>query len=81
MNVYEKALNKWGKDLQLIMGIEEMAELTKALIKDIRGKPNYDNILEEIADVEIMLTQLKCIYGDITDIKRKKLTRLAKMLE
>lgn len=79
-NVYQAALDEWGKDLQVIMAIEEMAELTQALTKDLRGIPDSDNILEEMADVEIMLTQLKIVYGDTKDIKEKKLLRLAKML-
>ena len=42
--------------------IEEMAELTQALCKRLRGKDNLDNIAEEMSDVVMMLqvTQ-KCI--------------------
>lgn len=35
--------------------IEEMAELTQALCKRLRGKDNLDNIAEEMSDVLMML--------------------------
>ena len=60
------------------MAIEEMSELTKALLKDRRAEKspetwNYErtrkNIFEEIADVIIMLTQLIMIYGGREEIQ------------
>lgn len=38
------------------------------------------NILEEMADVQIMLNQLQLIYGDCTDWEIQKLERLAERL-
>jgi hypothetical protein len=75
--LYTKALEKWG-DQQYIILFEEMAELTKELTKDLRGKGNTMRILEELADVEICLEQMKVKFGDITDFKAKKLERLRK---
>lgn len=61
-------INKYGKKAQVIQTIEEMSELTKELIKNInRDKDNEKEIIEEIADVTIMLTQLKIIYKIDTD--------------
>ena len=60
--IYQQAIETYGKDAQLKMAIEEMAELTQAICKSFRGKDNLDNIIEEIADVEIMLAQLKIIF-------------------
>jgi hypothetical protein len=54
--IFEKALASFGADNQKIVAIEELA-------KDLRGKVNRENIIEEIADVEIMLAQLKIIYS------------------
>ena len=82
--IYQMAISKWGKELQIIMGIEEMAELTKELVKSLRGKDNRENIIEEIADVEIMIGQLKRLFvvgNDLTTIRRKKMLRLEKMLQ
>lgn len=63
MTVFEKAIETYGKDLQKQVAIEEMAELTKEICKDFRGKGNREHILEEIVDVSIMLEQLQIMYG------------------
>ena len=61
--VYQAALRKWGADLQTMMAVEEMSELTKEICKIKRGKMDPDAIADEIADVTIMLEQLREIYG------------------
>ena len=72
------AVRTFGKQSQIIVAIEEMSELTKEITKDIRGKGNIDAISEEIVDVEIMLEQLKIIYGSdrLRAYREKKLNRL-----
>ena len=68
----------FGKEKQIDMCIEEMAELTKELLKDRRGLlPNKSTVLEEMADVQIMLDQMRIIYGPTTDYENTKLARLA----
>jgi NTP pyrophosphatase (non-canonical NTP hydrolase) len=65
--ILQKALQTWGTHAQILIAVEEMSELTKALLKNInRGKNNRDDILEEFVDVLITLEQLKIIYG-LTD--------------
>lgn len=57
-----------------------MSELTKELSQNMRGAMNVHAISEEIADVEIMLEQLKIIYGNramVDRIRAEKLIRLA----
>ena len=61
--VYQAALRKWGVDLQTMMAVEEMTELTKEICKIKRGKMDLDALADEIADVTIMLEQLREIYG------------------
>ena len=61
--VLKKAICKYGKQAQLDVAVEEMAELTKEIIKSKRGASNYHQIVEELADVYIMMTQIKLIYG------------------
>jgi len=82
--VYKGALDKWGAEPQITMVFEEMAELQKELCKDLRGKKVTGNIAEEIADVEIMLNQMKILY-DIEDLvefnKENKLRRLKDRIE
>jgi len=75
--IYEKALKQWGKPMQVVMAIEEMSELTKELTKNLRGKENIIQVCEEIADVEIMLEQLKVIF-DTVQWKDGKTVELAK---
>lgn len=82
--ILKKAIETYGVEVQLIMTFEEMAELTQAICKNLRGRDNLNNVVEEIADVEIMLEQIKLIY-DIeqweVDIQKKaKLIRLAERL-
>lgn len=59
--IYEKLLKRYGKD-QLVVAMEEMSELTKELCKYLRGNGDVGHIIEEIADVEIMLEQLKMFF-------------------
>lgn len=87
--VYSEAIKLWGKPLQSVMCIEEMAELTKVITKRLREDfpesiGSYDALCEEIADVEVMLEQLTFMhgaYGDVRDWKKKKISRLKKMME
>ena len=59
----ERIIDHYGEKAQMIVAIEEMAELTKALTKDMRGSINKDHVTEEMADVYICLEQLKIIHG------------------
>lgn len=61
--VYEQALAAYGERAQVLMVIEEMSELTKEICKHFRGRPNIEELADEVADVTIMLEQLRLIYG------------------
>ena len=78
------AIQVFGPDAQVNVAIEEMAELTDAICKLRRGRRTVENVAEEIADVEIMLEQLRMIYkcSDSVDAwKESKLQRLQKSLD
>lgn len=91
-DVLELAVSVYKKEAQVDMAIEEMSELTKALLKHRRAERSPEawdyektrnNILEEIADVIIMLTQLIMIYGGREIIQQdinEKVDRLEKRL-
>ena len=85
MDIYHRALKTWGKNPQMLQVIEEMSELTKEILKNVnRGKDNVSEIMEETADVEIMLEQLKCCYNintQVADYKKQKLLKIAKRLD
>lgn len=81
--VYRKAIKHWGKDLQLIMIIEEMSELQKEICKYFRNKKDINNISLEMADVEIMLGQLKILFDNhnlVNGYKNQQLNKLKRML-
>ena len=59
IELYKRAINKWGEPSQLLMVIEEMAELTHEITRDLRMDGTNCSIAEELADVEIMLEQLR----------------------
>ena len=79
--LYRKAIKKWGINSQIEMMIEEMAELTVELCHVIRGRGCVGAVEEELADVEIMLEQMKILASSIEKIKEEKLKRLAILLE
>lgn len=83
--VLYKAIKTYGFNAQLDMCIEEMSELTKEICKKKRGKDNRMEIIEEMADVYIMLEQLKFVcdisYEEIQEVAKLKIERLKKRLE
>lgn len=83
--ILTKAIGKYGSSLQLDVAIEEMAELTKELVKNKRGDENRENIMEEVADVFIMLMQIRLIFGigdkELDDVIDKKINRLERNLQ
>ena len=83
-DVYGRAVTYYGESSRLLLTIEEMSELTKELVKRARGRDNMAAISEEIADVEIMLEQLKTLFGNRADVdcwKAKKLQRLIERMD
>ena len=80
----QEAIRLFGKEHQVYVAIEEMAELTKELIKEKRHYNNRDEIIQEIADVEIMMQQLCLIFkcsNEVVNMRRQKIERLKKRLE
>jgi NTP pyrophosphatase (non-canonical NTP hydrolase) len=71
------AIRAYGEKAQEEVAIEECAELIQAISHKHRGREH--NISEEIADVEIMLEQLKIINNcasEVEYIKQQKINRL-----
>ncbi len=87
--IMRQAIETYGVQAQCDVAIEEMAELTKAIVKIRRVADDYgktqaalDNLLEEIADVDIMIDQMKIMWGpkQVEECRRKKLERLNRRL-
>lgn len=83
--IMKKAIDTYGKDMQCMVAIEEMSELIKEISKDKRYANNKEHIIEEIADVSIMLEQLKIIYAidesDIQKVHNAKMKRLREKVQ
>ena len=88
-SIYHQAVEAWGERHQLLKALEELGELQAALARymvvpsgvDMRLYAQIaDHVSEEIADVEIMLCQVKVILGNAQDVltwKNLKRDRLA----
>lgn len=66
-------INTYGTLSQQDIAIEEMAELQKAILKH-RRNPSEEmrqDIIDEIADVQNMLEQLKIIYSCHKDVEER----------
>lgn len=79
----KRAVDTYGIRSQEDVAIEEMSELTKAIIKHRRynSGETMANLLEEIIDVQIMLIQLSLHYGIAGKIFSEKIDRLKKRLD
>ena len=82
--ILKAAIARYGEKAQMIIAMEEMAELTKELSKNLRGDHKEDAIAEEIADVRIMLDHLEIMFdcaGAAALYESAKVERLRKRLE
>ena len=82
--VLHRALDTYGSWAQVVMVFEEMSELQKELCKYLRGRGSFKHIAEEIADVEIMIEQMKMLFfctDDVRNERRRKVERLKERLD
>ncbi|MFV0626841.1 MAG: hypothetical protein ACK5N8_05790 [Alphaproteobacteria bacterium] len=83
--ICQRALDTWGKTAQMSMVFEEMSELQIELLKNInRGKDNIEKIIDECADVNIMLRQVELCYNIKEEVQKRiefKLNRLVGRLD
>ncbi len=70
------ALGRWGEAAQVGQAVEECAELIVALQKNSNRTPTaetLDNIADEIADVEMMLAEMRLTYGISDEMLAKRI--------
>lgn len=80
--IFKSAVYWYGKEAQTDMMIEEMAELTKEIMNERRGRDH--NIAEEMADVWIMLAQMEIMFQNAKEVGRifwEKIARLDQRLK
>lgn len=80
-DTFQTAIDKYGDEMQLTVAIEEMSELTKEICKHYRGEKNLDAISEEMADVYIMLEQMKMIFDNEKYVSHWIYTKVARLRE
>lgn len=82
--VIEEVINRCGKDNQLIVALEELSELSKEITKELRGKGDREHLLEELADVQIMIKQLIYLFDfgkdELFIAEQKKIKRTEERL-
>jgi NTP pyrophosphatase (non-canonical NTP hydrolase) len=72
----QTCLDKWGINAQVGQTVEECAELIVALQKYVNRTPQpgtVENILDEIADVEMMLGQMRLVLGINDEALRERI--------
>ena len=81
--LYKELMETFGYHKQMHVAVEEMAELTNALMKRERGRASDDEVIDEVADVIICMEQLARYFGvdKCVAAKLRKLRRLEARLE
>ena len=85
LEICAAAVKRFGPRDQILKAIEELAELQRALARysaKWMDERSVANVHEEVADVEIMMAQLRLIFDEteIDDWEDSKLERLAMMV-
>lgn len=77
------ALEHYGVHSQIVKCMEECGELIQALAKNMCGEHYAENVVEELADVEIMLMQMRIAFGRsrVHRVMAQKLARLKMRME
>jgi len=80
-----RAIDTYGQEPQIRMCLEEMTELSYALLKWLR-KPDDEkvgNIIDELADVRVTVAQMELMFGqdEVQERIDFKVDRLQKRLE
>ena len=94
LSVLNNAIWRYGPAAQELKAVEELSELTQAICKALTASKQesmdefldaLDHVFEEMADVEIMLAQIRLIFADapdrIDEWKARKLERLKHRLD
>ena len=82
--LYRAAMKVWGPQPQMLMLVEECAELSTVLCHRIRGREvDEASLLDELADVSIMLGQISALVdsAELEKVRQHKLERLKRRLE
>ena len=76
-----KIVECYGPDRQQDKAIEECSELIKAICKWKETSDHAEEIVDEIADVEIMCNQLKIIFDCFGEVEERIEFKINRQLE
>ena len=81
--LYAKTIDKWGEQAQYQQAVEECAELIATLQHYGRGKVDRAVVIDELADVYLMVGQLVFMFGedDFTAAVASKISKLHTLLD
>ena len=81
----QEIIDHYGEDHQKDKALEEMAELQKEILKEKDGKGDIRHIIEELADVNVVLQQIQLVYGitdeQIEQVVQEKIERTLDVIE
>lgn len=76
--ILRAAVERWPDNRDLL-AVEEMAELSAALMHLRRGKVDISAVYAEMADVFIMLEQLMGLFGNPPEVLRIRAAKLRRL--
>lgn len=79
--VYTNTLELWGEEFQKTMFYEEIGEVLTAMSHENRGRCGKHKVMEELADLQIMLNQMAILYGTDEEFKDMLGAKLARLIE
>ena len=78
--LYHSYIATHGGRNQAMKAVEECAELTAALMHFFADRARREDLITEIADVQIMCEQLALMFGQ-ADVERERQRKLERMNE
>jgi NTP pyrophosphatase (non-canonical NTP hydrolase) len=80
--IYRATLARWGEEAQYDQAVEECAELIAALKHYKRQRIGAPQLIEELADVTLMIGQLTWMFGpeQVDQAIAAKLAKLQQLL-
>ncbi len=81
--LYQQTLVLWGEQAQYDQAAEECAELIAALMHYRRDKVNSQQVIDELADVTLMVGQLTWMFGEqqVAEAVTRKRQKLDKLMQ
>lgn len=80
--IFLAAVEKWGVEAQYDQAVEECAELITVLKHYKRNRVNEERVIEELADVALMVGQLSYMFGNdqVEHAMQAKVAKLRRLL-